>query len=118
MAVAWPVSLQDKLNEDSFSFQIGETVLRSDMDVGPVKVRRRMTKSTDLVTCSINVTSGEYSVFKTFYDVTLNGGVTLFTFNHPITGAPQDFRFVGAPSVRSIGGGNYVVSMVWEILAQ
>ena len=116
MAEAWPISLQDKLNEDAFGLDIGETVLRSDMDVGPAKVRRRMTKSVDTLTCSIDVTTSEYSTFLYFFDTTLNGGVNQFTFDHPITGAPTDFRFGGPPQIRSIGGGNFRVTMRWEQL--
>lgn len=116
MAETWPISLQSKLNEDSFGLNPGDTTIRSDMDVGPAKVRRRMTKATDTLTCSIDVTTGEYSTFMLFYDTTLNGGVNRFDFDHPITGVPTEFRFAGPPQIRSIGGGNFRVSMAWEIL--
>jgi hypothetical protein len=116
MAETWPPTLQDKLNEEAFSFTHGETKLRSDMDVGPAKVRRRYTKSVDPISCTIDVTQGEYSDFDYFYRTTLNGGVNQFTFDHPITGVPTDFRIVGTPQTRSIGGGNFRVSMQWEIL--
>ena len=114
MAVAWPGALQDKLNEQSFGIRKGSTTIRSDMDTGPAKVRRRFTRSVDMFTASIDLTTSEFSTFETFFNTTINGGVTIFEFDHPITGVLTNFRFVGDPEYSSIGGGNFRVSMVWE----
>ena len=116
MAVAWPVSLQDKVNEDSFNLKLGDTTIRSNPDVGPVKVRRRFTRPIDTFTVSIDLTVTEYSTFYYFFNTTTNGGVTPFTFVHPITGVLKEFRFTGAPSISSIGGGNFRATMGWEEL--
>lgn len=114
MAVAWPVSLQDKVNESGFSHKIGETVIRSDMDTGPRKMRRRFTRPINTFSTSIDLTTSEFSDFMTFFNTTINGGTTRFEFNHPITGELKEFRFAGPPEFRSIGGGNFTVSMEWE----
>ena len=116
MPATWPSQLQQKLNEDGFSYNIGPTVVRTEMDIGPAKVRRRFTKSVDTLTAIINLTVSEYSVFTYFYDTTLNGGSTTFNFLHPITGATIEARFVSDPSIRSIGGDKFQASMEWEIL--
>jgi hypothetical protein len=116
MPQVWPITLQSLVNEDGFSHALGETSIRSAMDIGPEKIRRRMTKSVDLFNVSINLTTTQYSVFYNFYDLTLNGGVESFYFNHPITGVQATYRMKGQPAIRSLGGGQFRVSMEWEQL--
>lgn len=116
MAVAWPSTLQELLNEASFGLEVGDTVLRSEMDYGPQKVRRRFTKGIDTFQASINLTTEQYTFFYTFFNTTLNGGVLPFTFKHPITKVDCDFRFKGPPKIMSIGGGNFQASFMWEKL--
>ena len=114
--IPFPATLQGKLNEQGFSHSIGDTTIRSDVGVGPAKVRRIYTRSVDSVSGSINLTTSEYSVFYYFYNTSLNGGVNQFSYAHPITGVSTNFRFKSPPGIRSIGGGNFSVSMDWEIL--
>lgn len=116
MAVSWPVELQDLVNEAGFGENFGDTVLRSDMDVGPAKVRRRTTRPVNTLTVSINLTASQYLALKLFYNTTTNGGVSPFAFNHPVTGDAAEFRFTKPPSIRSLGAGNYQASMEWEQL--
>ena len=116
MGVPWPVTLQDTMNEEGFSYQDGETRIRSENDFGIPKVRRRFTKAIDTVSVTINLTQAQYSTFRNFFDVSLNGGVNVFDFVNPLTGLTEEFRFVSPPTYRSIGGGNFVVAMQWEKL--
>lgn len=116
MAQAWPGTLQQLLSEANFGIAKGETTIRSDMDIGPKKVRRRFTKGVDIFTASIYLTVTQFTLFETFYDTTLSGGSLPFTFNHPITGVATDFRFASEPVYRSIGGGNFTVDFNWEKL--
>lgn len=116
MAQTWPVSLQQILSEANFGLAIGETTLRSDMEVGPQKVRRRFTKGVNLFSASIYLTVSEYTIFYNFFNTTLNGGTLSFTYNHPITQVPTIFRFKSAPKVSSMGGGQFMTSFEWEEL--
>jgi hypothetical protein len=116
VAVAWPVSLQDKLNSDSFSYAFGDTVIRSKNDIGLDKVRRVSTRPIDKVQAAINLDYSEYLVFETFLKTSINGGVSKFTYTHPLTGVLTEFRFTGPPSIRPIGGRSFIISMEWEIL--
>ena len=116
MSISWPISLQQVLNEDSFSFKGGDTVLRSDTDTGPNKVRRRFTNSIDTMSASINITSAEYTTFINFFDITLNGGVNVFQLNHPITGVLSDWRFIGSYTISSIRGGNFKLGFNLELM--
>lgn len=113
----WPLTLQQKINEDSFGIKKGETVVRSDMDTGPKKSRRRFTRAIDVLSLSIDLkTEDEYDDLEFFYNTTVNGGVTPFDFVHPITQVTGSFRFNGPPSYTSLGGGVFRASMEWDIL--
>ena len=114
MAVPWPSQLQQNLLEPSFNFKYGDSRLRTNMDVGLAKVRRRSTREIDTASGSIHLKYADYMTFKNFYKTSINGGVTPFDIIHPIEQVTATFRFVSAPTIRSIGGGVFEVSMEWE----
>ncbi len=114
--VNWPSTLQQCLSADNFGIAKGATTIRSDMDIGPQKVRRRFTKGVDTYSASIYLTNAQYLIFENYYDVTLNGGATPLIFPHPITQVPTIFRFKDEPQYRPIGGLNWTVSFTWEKL--
>lgn len=114
MAIAWPAFLQGYLNQDSFSYQIGETRIMSESDIGPAKSRRRFTKSVDTIQCTIDIKKSDWTNFYDFWDVTLNGGIEYFTFDHPFTSVSTEFRMPQPPRVDPIGGEWLKVTMSWE----
>ena len=114
MATQWPSSLQQLLNQESFTVGFADTIIKSEMDIGAPKRRRRFTKAVKQMTCSIWVTSSQYSILENFYTTTLNGGIDSFEFSHPITKVLSLYKFSGAPTVNYIGGDTYTVSMSWE----
>ena len=116
MSVPFPSTLQNKVDAESFNYSFGDTTLRSQMDVGPAKVRRRFTRAVDMLTTSIMLDYDQYATFKIFYETTTNGGVTPFTYENPLTGASEEFRFAEPPSIQSIGGRTFRVGMKWEKL--
>lgn len=115
MAVQWPTTLQQLVSEANFGLNYGDTVLRSTMDVGPVKTRNRYTKRIDSFSTSIYLTTAQYTTFDNFYTTSLVNGTLAFEFNHPITQALSEFKFSGTPRISSIGGGNFTVAMTWEL---
>ena len=115
-AIPWPSTLNNLLEQDGFQLALGDTTIRSSMDVGPAKVRRRFTNGVDTLSGTLRILFSEYSALKHFYDVTLNGGVEKFSTVHPVTGVLAEFRFVSPPSFRPLGGGYWSVSMNWEEL--
>jgi len=112
----WPIGLQQLLNVADFGITLGNTKVRSDMDVGPAKERSRFTDAVDGYSCSIDLDMDTYSTFLTFYKTTLNNGVNTFAFNDPITGVPGEFRFADDPQIRPLGGRVFHVVMKWEKL--
>ncbi len=114
--VAWPITLQQNLNASNFSYTIGETVTKSDSDIGPAKVRRRFTKSVDTMTASIWVTQAEWTILYNFYDVSLNGGVNPVLLTNPINGVVIRARFTAPPSFRPVSPLVYEASLNFEVL--
>lgn len=112
----WPVGLQQALNSASFEVKYGSTTVRSEMDVGPAKVRSRFTDAVDTYSCSIFLDYAEKTTLDTFFRTTLNNGTNQFLFDEPFTGTPTAFRFVEPPSIRPVGSGGrtFIVSMTWE----
>lgn len=115
MATPWPAELQQLLLQDGFSYNIGDQKLTSSVDVGPNKIRRTSTRSIDSLAGAIFLTVEQYAIFRTFYDTTINGGITPFTATHPIKFIPADFRFVGNPTINNVGG-IFSLRMTWEEL--
>jgi hypothetical protein len=114
----WPGSLQDLLNVDNFSVKFGDTLIRSDNDVGPSKVRARYTDGVDIYTCSIDLLYEDFETLRDFYKTTLGNGALTFAFTNPLTGDADEWRFTAPPDIRPLGsGGRYFrVTMSWELL--
>lgn len=110
----WPAELQQKLLVENFEYRPGKTTLRTDMDIGPAKVRSRFTDAVDVYTCAVYLDFDEVAIFKTFYKTTLNNGVNQFEFEDPFTEEVTAFRFAEDPIIRPLGGRTFQLSMVWE----
>jgi hypothetical protein len=113
MAATWPSTLEQKLNESGFTIGFPVSYIESETEIGPKKRRRRTTQTYEQLSCSIIIEKSLYDTFKTFYDVTLSGGVLPFEFNHPISGVLTQYR-MGAPSFTPMGGTYFNLSMTWE----
>lgn len=117
MAIPWPVSLQQKVNTNSYQEKIGETTIRTTVDTGPVKVRRRFTRPVNTSTVSFILNNAtEYTTFLSFYNTDVNGGVSVFQLVHPITGVLTNYRFTGPPVIHPLGGFVFEASMEWEAM--
>src|SRR5690554_3167365 len=71
--------------------------LRSTMDKGPAKVRRRTTANTYPIGFNLNLTDAEWSALKVFFNETTFGGTEVFDFTHPKTGEALQCRFMDVP---------------------
>jgi hypothetical protein len=112
----WPSTLQQRVNKDTFSYKKGSTVIKSDVDIGPSKIRRRFTRAVDLISCSIWLTIPQYTIFENFYNIEVAGGATSFFFNHPITGVQLLVRFTTEPDYRPVGGVDFAVAFTLEVI--
>lgn len=115
---SWPLSLQQKLEADGFTYRFGNTRVGTEMDVGPPKVRSRFTDAVDIYDCQVTLDHDEIATFKTFYKTTLGNGTLPFLFVDPFTAVETAFRFVPGqdPTIRPLGGRVYTLTMSWERL--
>ncbi|MFQ5776362.1 MAG: hypothetical protein ACE5GS_17725 [Kiloniellaceae bacterium] len=96
--VAWPASLpQDKLLA-AVQETAPDLVVRTQMDAGPAKVRRRFTAGVRPFEMELDLTLSEVQTLDDFFVTTLAGGALAFDWQHPRTGATLSFRFVAPPS--------------------
>jgi hypothetical protein len=116
MGAPWPNTLPDFLESNSFNYEMGNNSIRTEMEVGLAKTRKRYTKQIDKLTSTMQITRTQYDTLVNFYQVTLSGGNLAFTFTDPLTLVATDYRFLSPPSIRAIGGNYFTASLNWEKL--
>ncbi len=85
MATAiFPASLPGPMKE-SFNEALDDTIIRTSMDTGPTKRRRRFTARKDTLNLVYRFDLTELATFRTFYGTTINDGATEYDMTHPIT---------------------------------
>lgn len=113
-ALAWPASLPD-CAESWQEFDLPVTV-RTQMDVGPPKVRRRFTRTLRNARVQFTMDHAQAMALRDFFEVDLQGGVLEHSFRHPFRGAVESFRFIEAPQLANVGALAVQVSCNWEQL--
>lgn len=100
----WPQELQD-LQLLGLTQQSQEIRLRSQMEIGPAKVRRRHTGVLDRYRIPVVLSGGQRDLLEEFYRVDLLGGSLPFIWSDPVTDAPTTFYFDEPPSETMEKGG-------------
>jgi len=113
MPELFPVELQDKFNQASFSYKIGDTAIESEVEVGMPKRRQRYTQAIDEVSGSIDLEIDDWTILETWYKTTLFGGVSTFYYNHPLTQVQEVYRFRTPPTLSPLGGRYFRVRFQW-----
>lgn len=114
----WPPGLPQRV-EKGYSESRGVLILKTPMDAGPAKMRRRGTKP-DMLNVSFLMSSAQVLILEDFVNNTLQG-TARFGFTHPRTGVIVETRFVPQDSgtlysVDYVGPGYYKTAMQLEIL--
>lgn len=112
---AWPSTLPTELLQRGYSQSSPDVVLRSSVDAGPAKIRRRITQNIQPVTGNLILSLTELGYIRTFYDTTLLGGSLRFSWKDPVSLSTKEFRFT-APLKWTISNGLYDVTLELEIL--
>jgi len=115
--VAWHVDLPQKPLANGFTERQPQLALRTQMDVGPAKVRRRQTAGVVQMACPFRLTTAQRATLVTFWQTTLAGGSLPFTWTHPVTGAAINCRIVEPPEFQPAARGIYwITTLLIEIL--
>lgn len=115
--IDWPAGLPQRPSWTNYQETPPNLVVRTQMDSGPPKVRRRFTAGVRPFKCGFDVlTATEIATLDDFFLNTTGGGALRFNWIHPRTGVAAELRFVSAPAYTAIGGLSYSVTMDMEIL--
>lgn len=113
--MSWPSSLPLP-DVPGYQEIMPNAVIRTAMDVGPEKVRRRTTAAVRRFRLSYSMTNAEVETLNTFYNTTIEGGVLTFTMDNPRTGVTKTYRIQSPPEVTTITGIYFRVNCSFEEL--
>jgi len=112
----WPATLPALLQISGLSETPPNNVIRTKMEIGPAKMRRRSTSGPRPISGEQILTTAQVATLDTFYVGTLIDGTTAFDWTHPRTGAAVEMRFVSPPTYAPAGGDYWRVMLKLEIL--
>jgi len=115
-ANTWPSTIPQRPSPNGYSESPGKNTIRSQMDTGPSKQRRRSTAAARPITCSFEMTAAEVATFEDFFLNTLNDGSLAFNWKNPRTNSDAEFRFTQEYSLSNQGGDNWLVNCSLEQL--
>jgi len=114
--ISWPDILPAGLLADGFTKQPQSNVIRTTMDAGPNKTRRRYTARTIRFTGKQIFDEAELMVFEQFYHIVLADGVLRFFFLDSSANEIAEFRFTEDYTVVDADG-QFAVSVQLERLS-
>lgn len=89
--------------------------IRTEMDTGPFKQRKRFTAVSRFLTGTMLLTGTERATFETFYVTSINQGADAFDFIDPSTFATVSARFVQPPTLSAVAGGGTAGTAQWRV---
>lgn len=84
MSETWPTDLPTRFNQSGFQMGRARNSIRSTMETGPQKVRRRSTAGVKPLRGSMTMTTEQLDSFRVFYDSTLIDGNIPFDIPDPM----------------------------------
>ena len=120
MPITWPSELPTTPLLQGYSEAIPNNTLRSSVDSGPAKVRRKGGLMPFPITASMNLTSEQVDALEEFISDTLMEGTLRFEWAHPRTKATIESRFMPngekLVEITPVGAGRWFVSFSLEVL--
>jgi hypothetical protein len=93
VSLFWPETLPKTLIMDGLSAKRSSSVIRTRMDAGPGKARRRYTASSKIYTGRMLLTVEQRDTLDQFFRLKLADGALRFFFTDPQTLETGEFRF-------------------------
>jgi len=114
-AVAWPEGVPRKLLEETLEIEAPANVIRTDMEHGPHKSRRRGTAAPQRIHGDVVLDKDEWALFKAWWENELRDGSLQFDWEHPVNEDPGTFRMAEDYRLR-FEEGYVVVELVIEAM--
>lgn len=86
MAAIWPTSLPQAPELSSFTDKLPNNLIRSEMDTGDAKVRRRGQSKAWTASATYHLTNEQTTTLRTFAMDVIAGGALCFDWPHPTRG--------------------------------
>lgn len=114
---SWPATLPTYPLIEGGQETYGNNIIRTQTDVGPAKIRRRMTNAPSRFVMNFILSSTQMGYFDTFYHTTVSDGSVSFTMNNPRTGTCSTLRFFDVPVAVPLGNGYHRLTFTVEVLS-
>ena len=111
---AWPDTLPQCMS--GYSEKTEAMTIRTSVEEGPPKVRRRFTKRVTRGRVSMVMDIDQRNRLDDFFVYDLDAGVHRFTFPHPWTQELVEWRMVESPDFANEGALGVNVTMAWELM--
>ena len=115
-AVPWPVGVPDCWQVDPYSEQERPTVIRSEIEVGQPRVRRRYIEAITDVSANLVCNGPQLRILLRWFNQDLSWGVRRFSAVSPSTGKAEEFRFKTPPLVSQMTKDLWNVALDVEML--
>lgn len=96
----WPSTLPQAWLNEGYQETMPDVMIRTEMDAGPAKSRRRFTAQVTPIKAAMLLTTAEKGYLETFFNTTTAGGSLSFTFPHD---GADVLRFTTAPTFSKSG---------------
>ncbi len=114
--ITWPALLPLVPEQEGYGEKWPDNKVRTSVDVGPPKVRKRSTAGVKELNCVYYLTPDQVTILETFYQDTSGYGSIPFDWNHPRTGAPITVRFKDQPKISPVGGNEWRAELTVEVI--
>lgn len=112
----WPATLPQVLLLEGMQEQSPNVTVRTSMDAGPAKVRRRFSAGVRNFQGRLVLTTEQVETLDVFHQETLLGGAVAFDWTHPRKGTAVAMRIIEPPAYRPLGAGQWETALSLEVL--
>jgi hypothetical protein len=117
----WPATLPQYLPVANYQEVPPDTTLRTPMDAGPAKLRRRYTANVRNISTIMPLTEAQLRILDSFYLDDTQGGSLPFDWVHPryageSPGLPVTMRFIKQPTYTCVEPDYYNAQLDFEIM--
>lgn len=112
----WPPTLPAAPLAEGFRETMPALTVRTEMEAGPAKVRRRTTAGVGRISIAYLLSAAQVATLESFVKHDLAGGALAFNFTHPRHGATVRCRFARLPEHAAVNPEFFKSSFELEIL--
>lgn len=112
--IDWPDDVNKCLALNTYVEERQPQAIRSPVDAGPAKMRRRYTRPVTGIAGSIVMTREEVGKFWQFFDITLQGGILSFNFENPVSQKTEEMRFLQPPRLVPVTDDTFNMELIVE----